>query len=294
MSRVGTVVVLYVGLAIALTAGPARALTSVDQAEKDAAIDQRLGDTIDLTVPFTSSSGEQRALRDFTAPGRPTIIVPVYFTCPRLCSLTQGGVAALINSLSLTLGRDYKVLSVSFRSDDTREEAAEKATKFRGQLGSQLDPHGWEFLTGDEASVTHLMSQLGFHFARDGDDMTHAATIIVITPEGMVSRYFFGIEYPERDVRYALVDASAGKIGTLADHLFLFCFRFDPTKGKYTLIIWNVTRAICGTVVVLLATLLIMLRVGERRAARNRGGQIPGSEPSLSPLSVEVKNRVQM
>lgn len=259
-----------IGLTLALCcyalAAPAFALTSVEKAEQDAAIDQRLGDKIDLTLPFANSEGVAHPLSGFLVPGRPTIILPVYFTCPRLCSLTQGGMAALINALTLKLGSDYKVLSVSIRSEDTLQDAAEKAAKFRGQLKADRDARGWEFLTGDEAASKALMAQLGFHFARDGDDMTHAATIIILSPEGMISRYYFGIEYPDSDVHYSLVDASEGKIGTLADHLFLFCFRFDPTKGKYTLVIWNITRAICGMVVVLLAALLITLRFKEARS----------------------------
>lgn len=251
--------VLACTLSIFTAPGFAGALTSVEQAERDAAIDQRLGSVIDVTPEFTNSEGRSGPLSSFLVAGRPTIVLPVYFTCPRLCSLTQGGLATLINSLRLKLGDEYKVLSISIRSEDTTAESSKKALDFRGQLKPEIDPNGWEFLTGSEASVNSLMGQLGFHFAPDGSDMTHAASIIIVSPAGMISRYFFGIEYPPDDVRYALIDAGEGKIGTLADHLFLFCFRFDPTKGKYTLVIWNVTRLICGAIAVVMAAGLVFL-----------------------------------
>ena len=253
-----------------LPLAPQTALAEVDPAvaEKDAAIDQRLGAKINLDLAFRETTGKSVKLNELIGKDRPAIIVPVYFTCPRLCSLTQTGVADLINSLPLKLREDYSVLSISIRSEDTLEQSKAKADEFRGKLATGTDVSGWHFLTAEPAAVTELMSQLGFHYLKDQEEFAHAASIMILTPDGTISRYFFGVEFPSRDVRYALVDASSGKIGTLADHIFLFCFRFDPTKGKYTLIIWKITQLICGLIVVLVVSLLLFLKIKE---AKTRG-----------------------
>jgi len=239
------------------------ATTKPDLVPEQAGIDQHLDAQLDLSIPFTSSENQTKPLRDFLIPNRPTIIVPVYYGCPRLCGYTMNGITKLLNELDFQLGKDYKVVAISFDSDETPKQANERAAEFRAKLKHPENGAGWEFLVGNEESVRSIMSQLGFKFVRDGDEFSHAAGMMVLTPNGKISRYFFGIDYPATEARYTLVEASQGRIGGIIDHVFLYCFRFDPTKGKYSLVVWNLTRAVCMIFVVALAGVLISLRMKE-------------------------------
>ncbi len=241
----------------------ARATTKPELVPEQAGIDQHLDAQLDLSANFTSAGGTTKPLGEYLIPGRPTIIVPVYFECPRLCGYTMNGVVKLLDELDFELGKDYKVLSISIDPKETALQAAERASEFRAKLKNPERGNGWDFLVGQPDAVRSIMSQLGFKFAADGKEFSHAAGIMVLTPNGKISRYFFGIEYPSTEARYTLVEASQGRIGGIIDHVFLYCFRFDPTKGKYSILVWNVTRAVCIAFTVLLAGMLILLRMKE-------------------------------
>ncbi len=258
---VGLMIVL---LALSFTPLPASATTKPDLVPQQAGIDQNLNQQIDLALPFTSSAGKTAPLKDFLVSGRPTIVVPVYYGCPRLCGFTMTGVVKLINELDFVLGSDYKVLAVSFNHEEGPELARQRAEEQISRLNAkETGATGWEFLTGSAESTRSLMNQLGFKFTPDGEEFSHAAGLMVLTPEGRISRYFFDIEFSARDMRYSLIEASRGRIGGIIDHVFLYCFRFDPTKGKYSLVVWNITRAICTAVVLVLAVILITLKMRE-------------------------------
>ncbi|MFN8389113.1 MAG: SCO family protein [Bdellovibrionota bacterium] len=243
--------------------------TRPDLVTEDVGIDQNLDRQLDLDLELTAQNGETHKLRDFFLPGRPLIIAPVYYGCPRLCGYTLNGVTKLINEQKFVLGQDYKVLAISFDDTEGPELAREKAQHYYAQLTNpERGEAGWNFLTGKKDPVVSLMTQLGFRYKPDEGEFSHAAGIMVITPEGRISRYFYGIEYPESDVRYTLVEAARGRIGGIVEHMFLYCFRFDPTKGKYTLVVWNMTRAVCAIVVFVLASLLITLRMKENGRKR--------------------------
>ena len=243
---------------------PVEATTRPELITQEAGIQQNLDTQLDISLPFTSASGRTAPLRDFMLPGRPTLIVPVYYGCPRLCGLTLKGVANVINAQEFKLGVDYKVLAVSFNPDETAADSRSKADENYAYLTSpESGPGGWEFLTGGKEEIRSLMTQLGFKYVPDGEEFSHSAGMMLATPGGRLSRYFTGIEFEKQDLRFALIEASQGKIGGIVDHVMLYCFRFDPTKGKYTLVVWNLTRLICGLGVVAVATLLVVLRMRE-------------------------------
>jgi protein SCO1/2 len=201
----------------------------------DVGIFTELGSKVDLNRVFSSSSGEQKALRDFVQPDKPVLIVPVYYKCPRLCGLVLDGVVQLLNELSLTLGSEYSVLAVGFDPTETPTDAAKVRATFMERLapGVLSGSESFKFLVGDADQVTGVMKELGFRYKKDGADFAHSAAVMILTPGGEISQYFTGIQFPAWDVRLALIEASHGRIGSAIDHFLLFCFRFDPLQGKY-------------------------------------------------------------
>lgn len=211
-----------------------------------------LGTQIDQTLKFTDSSGREIEMRELLNTKLPVIVTPVYYKCPNLCGLLINGFIALLEKLDLKLGRDFKVITVSFNSTETATLAKDKSETVLKALSGTIDSlDGWSFLVGSEANVASLMGQLGFAYKRDGADFSHSPAIFVLTPDGKISQYFTGIDFSPRDVRLALVEASNGTIGNIVDHVFLYCFRFDATKGQYTFVAFNALRI--GGVLTLLA-----------------------------------------
>ncbi len=200
----------------------------------------RLGAEVTLSGNFTNSDGKTQPLREFLRPNLPTVIIPVYYRCPRLCGLTLDGVIALLNELPLSVGKEFTVLAVSFNPAEKSEEAREARAKFAQRLkqNGDSDLGGFEFLVGNQEEVSKLMDDVGFRYLPDGVDFAHSSAVMILTPQGVISQYFTGIQFSPWDVRLALVEASQGKIGNALDHLLLYCFRFDPLQGKYT---WAVT-----------------------------------------------------
>lgn len=227
-------------------------------------IAEALGETVDLSLRFQDDSGRDVSLRELFPTDRPAILVPMYFGCPRLCKLTSAGIASLINKLDLAIGPDYDVIAVSFDHTETPKLANERAQVYRAMLNSGKSSEDWHFLTGTEENVKAVMSRIGFRFKRDGDEFSHTTILVVLSPTGVISRYFYGIDFPEKDVRFALVEAAAGRIGTTVDKILLYCFRFDPTKGKYTLIAINVMNIACLSFLSILVVGLVTLKIREK------------------------------
>jgi len=229
-------------------------LEQPERLENEVGVFTQLGNQVDLKLQFTNSSGKTSALKDFLHPDKPTIIVPVYYRCPRLCGLVLDGVLTLINNLPLLLRNDYGVVVVSFNSVEVWSEANDTRQKFLPRLNTKNEQReeGLKFLVGEQVvgeqvvggqgSSDKLMAQLGFKFLPDGKDFAHSAAVMILTPQGKISQYFTGISFPPWDVRLALVEASSGKIGTAVDHFLLYCFRFDPLKGKYTWAVVSMLR----------------------------------------------------
>jgi protein SCO1/2 len=226
-----------------------------------------LGHKVDLDLPFTTSDGVATTLRALSKPGRPFILVPAYYHCPRLCGLVLSGVVELIDSIKLHLGSDFEVITYSFDSSEDVVLATKNATKFKKLLTKPISAESWPFLIGSEQSVKALSDQIGFHFKRDGAEFAHTSAIILLTPEGEISQYFTGISYPAWDVKLALVEASKGNIGSTMDHILLYCFRFDPTKGKYTWAVFGLLKVGGALTILLLGGLIIKLLRAERASS---------------------------
>lgn len=228
--------------------------------KNDLALVQKLSQQIDLNLEFTNTEGKLVKLSQYFETGKPVIITPVYFGCPRMCTLVLNGVTKFLSQSKLKLGSDFSILSVSFDHTNSPSLAAEKANNYYKTIGSsQIGTGNWHFLVGSETNVLDLMNQIGFHFKKDGDDFSHQAVIVILTSDGKISQYFQGIEYPEWDMRLALVNASEGKIGSFFEHAALFCFRFDPTKGRYTWAAFNFMRLVAILTLLSLTGLLLYL-----------------------------------
>lgn len=231
-----------------------------------AGITTQLATQIELDLPFTSSTGEKRDLRDFMRRGRPAIVVPVYYSCARMCGLTLNGLSKTLNEIDLKIGDDFEVITISFDATEGVDLASERAELYHTQHKTpQQAMQGWHFLVGEQANVDLIMQQLGFHYLEDKGEFAHAAAIMLLTPTGQISQYFTGIEFSAKDLRLALVEASQGRIGDVIDQFLLFCFRFDQSKGKYTWAAFATMRVGGAITLVLLGGLLLYLWRREKR-----------------------------
>ena len=229
-------------------------------------IDQRLNEQVPLDLQFRDETGKTVRLGEFFGK-KPVILSLVYFSCPMLCTVAENGLLHSLEEVSFSTGREFDVLTVSFDPDDTPELAAAKKAVYVGLYGRKGAERGWHFLTGDEASIAQLTQAVGFRFKYDAQvkQFVHATGIMVLTPEGKIARYFYGIYYPSRDLRLGLVEASANKIGSPVDEVLLFCCRYDPATGKYGVIIARILQ-IAGLMTVLSIAGLI-LALSRSRAA---------------------------
>jgi protein SCO1 len=195
-------------------------------------------------LPFRDETGRSVQLRDYFGQEKPVVLAFVYYGCPMLCDQVEQGVVGALRMLSFNPGRDYEVVFVSFDSRETPEMAAEKKKKALAHFRRPETDSGWHFLTGSKESIDATTKAANFRFFFDAknDLFAHASGVMILTPDGRISRYFYGIEYPGRDLRLGLVDASAGKIGTPIDHVLLFCYHYDPSAARYSASILKIIR----------------------------------------------------
>ncbi len=234
-------------------------------------IDQNLNVQLPLDLTFRDELGRTVPLSTYFHGGRPVILAPVYYRCPMLCTQILNGLASSLKAVSFNPGQEFEVVAFSFDPKDTVEIAAAKKEMYLRRYGRANTANGWHFLTGDEPNIKALMDAVGFHYKYDPatDQYAHASGVMIVTPDGRLSKYFYGVEYAPRDVRLGLVEASLDKIGTPVDQVLLYCYHYDPTTGKYGAVALNTLRmAAGGFVVVAGAFLFVMLRRDRRRDRR--------------------------
>jgi len=215
-----------------------------------------------LDLAFRDEGGRNVQLREYFTQ-KPVLLALVYYGCPMLCNQTEQGVVGALRMLSFNPGRDYEVVFVSFDPRESPDMAAQKKESAMEHFRRPETASGWHFLTGSQESIAALTKASNFRYSFDQKSnlFAHAAGIMLLTPDGRISRYFYGVEYPARDLRLGLVDASAGKIGTPVDRALLFCYQYDPTSARYSASILKIIRA--GgvlTILILLAGMLIFRR----------------------------------
>jgi protein SCO1/2 len=215
-------------------------------------IEQRLGAPLPLDSRFQDETGQTVPLSAYFNK-RPVLLALVYYRCPMLCSRVLSGVVAALRPLKLQPGRDFDVVAISFDPSETPAEAAQKRDQYTRQYSGHAGSPGWHFLVGSPESIKAVTDAVGFHYRWDPSSnmYIHASGIMMATPEGKLSRYFYGIEYEPKDLKLGLIESSHNKIGSLADMVLLFCCQYDPTTGKYTAAVLNLVRV--GGVLILLA-----------------------------------------
>jgi protein SCO1/2 len=241
--------------------------------------EQHLGAEVPLGLSFRDETSTERPLREYFQ-GRPVVLVLAYYRCPMLCNQVLNGVLTAANGIELTAGEDYEIVVVSFDPTDTSQMAAAKlrnyASRYRANAAvTERDPtdgswhKGWHFLVGSRENVARLADAVGFHYRFDkaSGQYAHASGIMVTTADGRLSQYFYGIDYPTRSLRLALVDASAGKLGSIVDQVLLLCFHYDPQTGRYGLAVITLVR-LGGVVTVIALIWFIVASLRRDRAAR--------------------------
>lgn len=234
------------------------------------AIEQRLGQSLPLDTTFEDEAGRKVRLGDYFGE-KPVVLVLAYYNCPMLCTQILNGLVSAMRILSFDAGREYDVVTVSFDPRDDASDARAKKEPYVSRYGRAGAAAGWHFLTGEKPAIDALTEAVGFRYAWDekAGQFAHGSAIYVVTPDGKLSRYLYGIEYAPRDLRLALVEASQGKIGTAVDELLLYCYHYDPAAGRYSAVVMNMVRLAGVVFVLILSTfLLLMWRREKRRAAR--------------------------
>ena len=239
---------------------------------QDIRYDQQLDAQLPLDLVFRDESGRSVELGRYFGQ-RPVILALVYYECPMLCSQVLNGLTGALKTLSFDVGREFDVVAVSFNPKEGPGLAAQKKVSYMERYGRPQTADGWHFLTGPEASIAQLTKAVGFKYAWDEQtsQYAHAAGVIVVTPQGRVSKYFFGVEYAPRDLRFGVMQAAEQRIGTPVDQLLLYCYHYDPTTGQYGLIVMRAVQI--GGVVLMLAMAAFWIAMWrlDRREARLAG-----------------------
>ena len=231
-------------------------------------IDQRLNNQVPLDLVFRDEQGQQVRLGQYFGQ-KPVILALVYYDCPMLCTQVLNGLTGSLKALKFDVGREFDVVTLSFDPREGPEMARQKKEAYLARYGREGTGAGWHFLTGDEASIRALTEAVGFYYAWDEEtkQFAHASGIMLLTPEGRLSRYFYGIEYAPKDVRLGLVEASNNKIGSPVDQILLYCFHYDPQTGRYGFAIMNAIRLLGLMTFFGLALLIFIMK---RREAGRR------------------------
>jgi protein SCO1 len=227
---------------------------------KTVTVDQRLNEQVPADLTFRDESGRAVRLGDYYG-HKPIILNLQYFQCQMLCGEVTNGLVASLKTLKFDVNKEFEVLSVSFDPRETVEMAADKKKSTLQRYHRDGAEAGWHFLTGDQKNVEALTKSVGFSYQFDSTSgqWAHAAAIMLLTPEGKISRYFYGVEFAPKDLRLGLIEASQNKIGTVVDQVLLYCYHYNPATGKYGAVIMNVMRLAGGVTVLILGTFMFIM-----------------------------------
>ncbi len=254
-------------LAVLLLGGPAVQAQAIGPILQQIGIDQKLDQQLPLDLTFRDEAGAPVQLRRFFNGQKPVVLTFAYYQCPMLCTLVLNGAVKAMRAMPLELGRDFEAVNISFNPRETPELAAAKRDLYTREYGRPGAAGAWHFLTGDEENIRKATQAAGFRYIWDPDTQqyAHASGLMVLTPEGKFARYYYGIEYSARDLRFGLVEAASNRIGSKVDQVLLLCFHYDPMTGKYGLIITRVIQVLgTATALALFGFVLLMLRRDRR------------------------------
>ncbi|HET8648384.1 MAG TPA: SCO family protein [Vicinamibacteria bacterium] len=243
--------------------------SSQPQILREVGYEQRLGEQVPLDLVLRAETGATVRLRDALA-GKPTVLSLVYYECPMLCTLTLNGLVGALTALPFEPGRDFSLVTVSFDERETPAQAARRKQAYVARYGRPGAEKSWRFLTGEKETLRRLTDAVGFRYAWDERtrQFAHPAGVVVLTPDGRIARYLFGVEYAPKDLRLGLVEAGEGRIGSPVDRLLLYCYQYDPAQGRYGAAVMRLVRL--GGVATLLGVggfVFVALRRERRRSA---------------------------
>jgi protein SCO1/2 len=252
---------LVIALVISLGSSTAFAVQPVAGMENETpkqldnvGFDEHLGNKIDLDLPFTDQDGKAVTLRDYVKNGKPLLLSLAYYTCPSLCNFHLNGLLDAFKQMPKPLGSEFNAVAVSIEPKDTPEIARKKLNTYLKSYDRPEGNNGWNFLVGKTENINTLAKEVGFkyHWDEEQKQWAHASAAYVITPDGRISRYLYGIVFDPKTIRLSMIEASNGQIGTIVDRLVLFCFHFDPKTSKYSIYVMNVMRGAAVLILLLL------------------------------------------
>lgn len=234
---------------------------------KEVTFRQQLDQQLPLDARFKDETGRDVQLGDYFKTGKPVVLAFVYYQCPMLCIQVMNGISSAIKPLTFTPGQDFDVVLVSFDPRDTPRDAAEKKNAHLEYWSAEAQANGWHFLTGTEAEIRRATQAAGFSYQWDErtQQFAHVSGVLVTTPEGRLSRYFYGIEYSAKELRLALVESGKGAIGSKIDELLLYCYHYDPESGRYGVVVMNLIRLGGVVTVAMVAGFILLMRRRETR-----------------------------
>ncbi|MDP3981465.1 MAG: SCO family protein [Chlamydiota bacterium] len=229
-------------------------------------IDQRLNEMLPLDAMLYDEEAQPVKLSRYFGE-KPVILTLVYYECPMLCTQVLSGLVTCLRALPFKVGKEFSILTVSFDPGEKSSLALEKKKNYLQELHQAGAQEGWHFLTADQPSIDAITQAVGFRYDYDAktDQFAHASAIMVITPNGKISKYFYGIEYAPRDLKFAILEASNNKIGSFQDRVLLYCYHYDPVTGKYGLSIMNLIRVAGGMTVVAIGLFIITMLRRDRK-----------------------------
>lgn len=234
-----------------------------EEEKKEIGVDEKLDRFIPMDLTFRMEDGSEAKLRDIIKV--PTIIVPVYFSCPNVCHMHQSAVANVLPKVKMEPGTEYQVLSISFDETDNPEKAMQEKNNYMAAMDHQYPETAWNFLTSDIETVETIMDAIGYRYKREGRDFIHPVVLVTVTPEGKISRYIYGNTFLPFDLTLALTEASAGRSGLSVKRIVSYCFSYDPEGKQY---VFNITK-VAGTVILIFAVFIfLMLTFGGRKKKR--------------------------
>ena len=233
---------------------------------------QRLGERLPLDARLTDESGKTVALGDYFGSGKPVVLAFVYYQCPMLCPLVMNGISSALKVVPFVPGKDFDVVLVSFDTRDTPEAANAKKRAHLQHWGAPETADGWHFLTGTEQEIRRVTEAAGFTYQweEETQQFAHVSGLLVATPDGRLSRYFYGVEFSPKDLRLALVDSARGQLGSVVDELLLYCFHYDPASGRYGAAFMNIMRLGGLLTVALILGFVVLMRWRESRHVAER------------------------
>lgn len=262
---------------LVIVGGPLLAQYAPPKITEGVRIDQKLNAPLPQDLPFKDDAGRSVTLRQYLGQGKPVVFALVYYRCPSLCNLTLTSMVKALNKIALTPSKDYEVVAVSIDPAETPQLASEKKSSYSKESHRNFFNEGWHFLTGPQLSISRVAEAVGFRYRYDErtKQFVHAAGIMVVTPDGRVSKYFYGEQYAPTDVRLALVDSSKNGIGTAVDQALLFCFHYDFAQGKYTLQVVKLLQIFGIATVLALAVFIVRMQIRDKKLS---GKQETGKE----------------